>query len=186
MAKNELTTNNQMFNLCCKTSPLYPRFTRLALIQLAILCDLTICALFFNMDPQRASSSLLFWDNLVENIWCGLYSALIAIPLMLIVALAFRVPPSYVRRLEKTNSVKEIIDEYRIIAPRLQCQRACAYVLFTVLSFFFCVYLIAFGELVRAKSSQNWVQSSGASLTIDLVAFEIIPAFCVGTVALFS
>lgn len=94
-----------MFNVCCKTSPLYSRCTRLALIQLAILCDISICALFFDLEPHEAES-LLFWENIVENIWVGLYSALIAIPVMLIVALSFHIPPSYMRRLEGTRSIK--------------------------------------------------------------------------------
>lgn len=86
----------------------------------------------------------------------GLYSALITIPLMLVVGLCFRVPGVLIYKLEKAESIKEVKEVYRKMAPRVRCRRACGFVLFTLLSCFFSIYLIAFGEIVRAGVDRSW------------------------------
>ena len=43
---------------------------------------------------------------------------------------------------------------------------------------------MAFGHVVSLRMQQEWVTSSGASLAIDLVAFEIAPALFFGSLAL--
>ena len=55
---------------------------------------------------------------------------------------------------------------------------------FLLLSNFLCLYLVAFGHVVTLTLQKNWIQSSGASLAIDLVAFEVVPALFFGGVGL--
>ena len=64
LAKRELQHNNQVFSLCFRASPLYPRCLRYSLLLLAIFSDIAICALFFSLEEQE-EESLLFWENLV-------------------------------------------------------------------------------------------------------------------------
>ena len=111
MANREVKDKNMMVGLCSKTSPLYSRCVRLSVLFLGVLTDITMCALFFNLEPIE--NSFQFWDSLVENVWVGVYSVLLSLPFILIVVLSFRVPSSVIRSFEETNSLKELEQVYR-------------------------------------------------------------------------
>ena len=49
---------------------------------------------------------------------------------------------------------------------------------------FCCVYLIAFAHLANPTMSRDWLVSSSISILIDLVAFEVLPAFAVGVLGI--
>ena len=53
-----------------------------------------MCALFFEISAPGESeeSSYYFWDEVVENVWVGIFSALLSIPMIFVIALAFHVP----------------------------------------------------------------------------------------------
>ena len=91
---------------------------RFSLLLLAILTDITMCSLFFSLEEQE---SLLFWDSLVENIWVGVYSALLSIPPTLLVALAFKVPSKIMTQFENTQSRDELWEVYKRVKCRLNC-----------------------------------------------------------------
>ena len=55
MAKREIGEKNMMLSLCGKTSPLYSRCVRLSVLQLGVLTDVAMCALFFNLEPIEDS-----------------------------------------------------------------------------------------------------------------------------------
>ena len=74
MAKAEIIEKNMMVALCWKTSPLYSRCIRLSVVFLGMLTDISICGLFFNLEPIE--DSFQFWENLSENLWVALYSVL--------------------------------------------------------------------------------------------------------------
>ena len=93
-----------MLGLCSKTNPLYSRCTRLSVLLLGVLTDITMCALFFNLEPIE--DSFQFWDSLVENVWVGVYSVLLSLPFILIVVLSFRIPSFILRSFQETTSVK--------------------------------------------------------------------------------
>ena len=104
IATGELREKNLMIGICCKTSPLYSRCTRLALLMLGALTDMTICALFFNLDPNDPEY-FYFWDNLVSNIWVGFFSAVLSIPPLLFVVLAFKIPSKILLSFEASSSI---------------------------------------------------------------------------------
>ena len=58
------------------------------------------------------------------------------------------------------------------------------FILFVNLSCFLCLYLVAFSHKVQMELQEQWMLSSGAALAIDLIAFEILPAFFFGGVGL--
>ena len=162
-----------MIGLCGKTSPLYSRCVRLSILMLGILTDLVICALFFSLDATE-EESFYFWDSLVENIWVSFFSVLFSIPPTLLVVLAFTIPSSVTRSFERTTSHSELERVYRKNSWRLCCRRALGFFLFFVVSSFLCLYLIAFGHIAHVTLQKNWVQSSGVSVAIDLILFELI------------
>ena len=171
-----------MIGLCGKTSPLYSRCVRLSILMLGILTDLVICALFFSLDATE-EESFYFWDSLVENIWVSFFSVLFSIPPTLLVVLAFNIPSSVIRSFERSSSVSELEQVYRKNSQRLCCRRALGFFLFFIASSILCLYLIGFG-IAHVTLQKNWVQSSGVSVAIDLVVFELIPAMAFGWLGL--
>ncbi len=103
---------------------------------------------------------------------------------MLMLVLAFRVPSRVLRAFQETRNLAELRVVYRVHAGRLRCERCMGFGVFLVLSGFFSLYLVAFGHVVSLSLQKNWVTSSGASLAIDLVAFEVVPALFFGLVGL--
>ncbi len=181
VAKKELASKNLVCNLCSTTSMVYPRCMRLCVLLLALLTEVVLCALFFNVDPEE-TESLLFWENLVENVWVGIFSALLSIPPTLVVVLAFRVPSRVLLAFERTTSLKQLQEQYSQHRSRLNCSLCTGYSLFALISLVFCTYLLAFGHIVTATLQENWMTSSGASVAVDLVAFEVLPALFFGRV----
>ena len=182
MAKREIGEKNMVLSLCGKTSPLYSRCVRLSVLLLGVLTDVAMCALFFNLEPIE--DSFQFWESLVENVWVGLYSVLLSVPPMVVVVLAFRIPSSVTRSFEESTSLAQLESEYKRHSSRLSCHKCLGFTLFFLLSCVLCLYLVAFGHVVSITLQKNWVQSSGASLAIDLVAFELMPALFFGAVGL--
>ena len=182
MAKREVKEKNMMVGLCTKTSPLYSRCVRLSVVFLGVLTDITMCALFFNLEPIE--DSFQFWSNLAENVWVGLYSAILSLPFVLISVLSFHIPSSIIRSFQETTSLKQLRIVYGNQAHRLQCHACIGFTFFFLLSSFLCLYLIAFGNVISIALQKNWVQSSGASLVIDMIAFEMIPALVFGLAGL--
>ena len=96
--KHELSSNNLLVNLFIKTSPLYSRCERLCVLYFGILLDISICALFFNLDPEERED-FRFWENLSENFWVGFYSVIISIPFLVVLSLGFHLSPKLLSRL---------------------------------------------------------------------------------------
>ena len=155
MVKREVKDKNMMVGLCSNTSPLYSRCVRLSVLLLGVLADITMCALFFNLEPIE--DSFQFWDSLVENVWVGVYSVLLSLPFILIVVLSFRIPSSILRQFEQTNSLKELDRVYRAHSNRLHCHRFVGFTCFFFLSNFLCLYLTSFGHMVSMTLQKNWV-----------------------------
>ena len=120
----------------------------------------------------------------MENVWVGLYSVLLSVPLIMVVVLAFRIPSSITRSFEDSASLAQLESEYKRHSSRLRCHKCLGFSFFFLLSSALCLYLVAFGHVVSITMQKNWVQSSGASLAIDLVAFEVLPALFFGVVGL--
>ena len=183
MAKREVNDKNMMVGLCSKTNPLYSRCVRLSVLLLGVLTDIAMCALFFNMEPVE-EVSFQFWDGLVENVWVAIYSVLLSLPFILFVVLSYRIPSFILRSFRETTSVRQLEHVYRSHSKRIQCHKCLGFFFFFLFSCFLSLYLISFGHVVTMNLQKNWVQSSGTSLAIDLVAFEIVPALFFGCVGL--
>ena len=52
--------------------------------------------------------------------------------------------------------------------------------IFFFLSCLLSLYIIAFGEVAAASVEKNWMTSSGTSLMIDILIFELVPALFYG------
>ena len=155
MAKGEIKEKNMMVGLCSNTSPLYSRTVRLSVVLLGVLTDISICALFFNLEPIE--DSFQFWDSLVENLWVSVYSVLLSLPFALLAVISFRIPSSVITSFEETTSLKELKRVYRAKSSRLRCQRCIGFTFFFLLSNFLCLYLVAFGHVVSMTLQKNWV-----------------------------
>ena len=99
--------------LCCRTSALYSRSVRLSVLLLGILTDIAMCALFFELSPPEEEQSFYFWDELQENVWVGLYSALFSIPPLLAVVFAFKVPSAALKAFAAATSPSSIQPLYK-------------------------------------------------------------------------
>ena len=70
--------------MMAKTEVLSPRATRAAFFLLALLLNFTLCALFYNLEPEEEEVPL-FWEEISQNIWVAVYSALLSsIPILLL------------------------------------------------------------------------------------------------------
>ena len=65
---------------------------------------------------------------------------------------------------------------------RLQCQQAIGWGVVLLLWSLLSVFLLGFGHVVSLKMQKQWISGSGASVAIDLVAFELLPALVLGSV----
>lgn len=63
---------------------------------------------------------------------------------------------------------------------RIKCWKCIGTFLFFVVSCFLSLYIVAFGEVAASSVKRNWLASSGSSLAIDLVVFEVLPALFYG------
>ena len=98
--QNELSSNNQVYNLVTHTSLLNTRPVRLSLFYLAILLEFSLNALFYNLSPSEGDDVPLFWEGVIENFWVAFYSAVFAMIPLLLIGLVLSVPSKWVRQLQ--------------------------------------------------------------------------------------
>lgn len=91
LMRHELSTNNQIYNLLTKTSPLNRRAVRLTLCYFALVVELATCAFFFNLSPNSPNVPL-FWDRMSENFWVAVYSTLFLMLPLLAISCLFSFP----------------------------------------------------------------------------------------------
>ena len=186
MISTELKNNNQLYHLFCVDSVVTPRSLRLALLYLSILSEIAISALFHDLSPSDDSSAFDS-ESLTENFWVGLYSVVITLILMSLIGLTLRFPPKWSQELV-TFSTSKSMNSFRSFEKRLGVRLAVAFTCWFFLSCLLCLYLVGFGEIANQPSKEEWLTSSLISLSIDMSAFEVLPAFlfaCLGWLVVF-
>ena len=173
--KDELATNNQLYNTLSHTSLLNKRPVRLSIFYMAVILEFALNALFYNLGPSEEDQPL-FWDGLIENFWVALYSSLFAMIPLLFIGVLFSVPEKWVRVLKKAKSVDKIIMLYRSLKKKILCKAVCGYVFFFLFSNFILLYVICFCHVADGQMSKDWARSTTITIIIDLVVFEIVPA----------
>lgn len=115
----------------------------------------------------------------------ALYSTLFAlIPLVLLASL-YQIPTKTLSRLRESAkgmglNKKTILNEYTQMQRKMLCRRVFGGMLFFLLSSFFCLYLIGFGHTASASQEREWAISSFISIGLDILIFELLPAFLIG------
>ena len=175
---SELETNNQLYNLIAKTSPLNKRGVRLSVCYLALLLELSLCALFFNLAPGDDEPPFL--ERLIENFWIALYSVVFALFPLLLLGLLFSVPKKWLAELQSADQLPEVKDKFNSISKELHLRVLVGFVFFFVLSLFLLLYIISFCHVAGLATSVDWLIASAISILLDQVAFEVLPALAVG------
>ena len=173
MCKDELATNNQLYNLLFRTSFLMSRSIRLAHFYLAIVLDFALNALFFNLYPAQASAL----QNIFDNFWASIYSALFALFPLFIIGAIFTIPAKYIRKLKLAHSTRTIRRAYSGMKKWIRCRTAFGFLFFALLSNFLLLYLICFAHVANTEMSGSWIKSSSLTVLLDLIVFELVPAF---------
>lgn len=175
LARNELATNNQTYNLFATSSPLSRRNTRLMFCYLGILVEFSLCALFFNLSPQAANSPDAV-DELITNVWVGLFSTLFTVIPLVILGCFFSFPKKWAKQLSMADS-SELKQSYVRYVKRIQCRVACNVVSFVLLSIFLLLYIVCFCHVATPSMAREWVTSSAISMGLDIAIFEVSAAF---------
>ncbi len=83
------------------TSPLRSRIIRLSFFWLGLLIEVSMVALFFNLNPEEEEDDVpLFWEGLVANFFVALYSTLFTILPMLLLGAVYCIPSKTMKRLQ--------------------------------------------------------------------------------------
>ena len=149
MARREIQDKNMVLNLCSTTSPLYSRCTRLSVLLLGVLTEITMCALFFDLEPIE--DSFQFWDSHIENIWVVIYSVLLSLSFILILVLSFRIPSFVLRSFQEAASLTQLESVYRTHSKRIRCHQCLGFFFFS-LSPASSFSLVVFGNVVSDNS----------------------------------
>ena len=74
------------------------------LLFLGIILEFSFCALFFDLNPSDDESDPpFFWDGFLSDFWVAVYTSLLALPPMLLLALFLR-PPSKLKTILSYSS----------------------------------------------------------------------------------
>ncbi len=79
----------------------------------------------------------------------GLYSVLISIPLMFLLALSFQVPSKVITLLKSSKNLDELRKNYEDVKTKLIRSRLLGGMVFFILASFLSLYLIAFGQVAQ-------------------------------------
>ena len=69
---------------------------------------------------------------------------------------------------------------YARVIRNQKCKIVIGFVLVSLLVYFFLIYIICFCHIASKQMEQDWATSSAISISMDLVAMEILPAILVG------
>ena len=184
VVQNELSSNNQVYNLVSLTSLLNTRPVRLSLFYLALALEFALNALFYNLSPSEEDDETpLFWEGITENFWVALYSTLFAMLPLLVMGVVLSVPSKWSKQLQQAESVSSLKEAYFRLKRKLRCRAVTGYLLFGIFSNFLLLYIICFCHVASQQMSEDWGRSSSLTIVLDLLLFEIFPAV---VVALFA
>lgn len=178
--KREISSNNLPINFITTTSVFSPRIVRLCLFTLGILLEVAVCAFFFDLSGTQDEESM------TDNFWIGLYSAtFVALP-MLLAGWVLTFPGRYKKQIEMAIASRNLVETYNRFSKRFCCVKVAGYVIFSVLSAFLSLYILAFCHVASDEISWSWVKSSIIGVSIDQVVFELSPAMIVALFVLLA
>ncbi len=101
----------------------------------------------------------------------GLYAILLALPLLSLVSLCFRVTSRRKASLLFASQHAHLEHAYLQFQKRQRVHSILALVAFTLVSLFLCLYLMGFCTMANAAAQRDWLTSSGISLALDMALF---------------
>lgn len=104
---------------------------------------------------------------MTDNFWIGLYSAtFVALP-MVLSGWLLSYPNKYKKQIEANIHSRNLFQVYQKFNNKFRLMKILGYVVFSLLSAFLSLYIIAFCHKANEQISIDWVKSSIIGVSID-------------------